>query len=161
MSRVVTGLDLLVSSPELVGSRPWALLSNHAAVTGELEPARSVLRRAVPGPLLRLLAPEHGLEGVAQDMEAVDDARDPVTGLPVRSLYGHDAATLEPRPEDLDGVATLVVDLPERAAPVTVDTDQADKFWSMIRGKSNIVILAGAGIEKSDAGPELQKFAET
>lgn len=113
MSRVVTGLELLVESPAVVGNRPWVLLANHAAVTAELEPARAVLRRAVPGPLLRLLAPEHGLEGVAQDMEAVDDARDPLTGLAVRSLYGHDAATLEPRPGDLDGAAAAVVDLPD------------------------------------------------
>jgi uncharacterized protein YbbC (DUF1343 family) len=113
MSRVVTGLELLASSPEIIGNRPWLLLSNQAAVTGELEPARAVLRRAVPGPLLRLLAPEHGLEGVAQDMEAVDDARDPLTGLAVRSLYGRDAVTLEPRPGDLDGAAAVVVDLPD------------------------------------------------
>jgi uncharacterized protein YbbC (DUF1343 family) len=113
MSRVVTGLELLVESPEVVGYRPWVLLTNHAAVTAELEPARAVLRRAVPGPLLRLLAPEHGLEGVAQDMEAVDDARDPLPGLTVRSLYGRDAATLEPRPDDLAGADAVVVDLPD------------------------------------------------
>ena len=113
MSHVVTGLEVLLSSPGIVGRRPWALLSNQAAVTRALEPARSALRRVVPGRLVRLLAPEHGLDGVAQDMEAVDDERDPLTGLPVRSLYGRDAATLEPRPDDLDGVAAVVVDLPD------------------------------------------------
>ena len=113
MSRVITGLEVLAESPGVIGGRPWILLSNQAAVTRDLEPARAVLRRAVPGPLLRLLAPEHGLEGVAQDMEAVEDARDPLTGLPVRSLYGRDASTLEPRPSDLDGADVVVVDLPD------------------------------------------------
>lgn len=113
MPRVATGLEVLLSSPELIGRRPWALLSNQAAVTPRLEAARSVLRRAVPGPLARLFAPEHGLDGVAQDMEAVADAHDTVTGLPVRSLYGSDAATLEPRPDDLEDIAALVVDLPD------------------------------------------------
>jgi uncharacterized protein YbbC (DUF1343 family) len=111
--RVITGLDVLLESPALVGDRPWALLSNQASTTADLEPARSALRRAVAGPLVRLLAPEHGLEGVAQDMEAVGDDLDPHTGVVVRSLYGSDASTLEPRPEDLEGVAAVVVDLPD------------------------------------------------
>jgi len=113
MSRVVTGLEVLVESPGIIGRRPWILLANQSAVTRDLEPARSALRRAVPCPLVRLLAPEHGLEGVAQDMEAVDDARDPLTGLPVRSLYGRDASTLEPRPDDLAGADAVVIDLPD------------------------------------------------
>jgi len=113
MARVVTGLEVLLESPGLIGDRPWALLANQASVTCALEPARGVLRRAVAGPLVRLFAPEHGLEGVAQDMEAVGDARDPLTGAAVRSLYGSDATTLEPRPQDLDGVGAVVVDVPD------------------------------------------------
>jgi uncharacterized protein YbbC (DUF1343 family) len=104
---------VLQGSPALIGARPWALVSNQAAVTSDLEPARNVLRGAVAGPLLRLFAPEHGLEGVAQDMEAVDDQHDPLTGLPVRSLYGSHASTLEPAPEDLEDLAVVVVDLPD------------------------------------------------
>jgi uncharacterized protein YbbC (DUF1343 family) len=111
--RVTPGLEVLIASPALVGDRPWALLSNQAAVTVELEPARRALRATLRGPLVRLFAPEHGLEGVAQDMEAVADARDPATGARVRSLYGSEAATLEPRPEDLEGVRVLLVDLPD------------------------------------------------
>ena len=113
MDRVATGLDVLLESPGLIGKRPWALLANQATVTSRLDPARGVLRDAVVGPLLRLFAPEHGLEGVAQDMEGVEDHRDPLTGLPVRSLYGSDASTLEPTPEDLEDVAVVVVDLPD------------------------------------------------
>jgi len=113
MARVVTGLEVLAADPAAVGRRRWALLANHAAVTADLGPARTVLREEVPGELALLLAPEHGLDGVAQDMEAVADERDPVTGLPVRSLYGHDASSLEPRPEDLEGIGTVVVDVPD------------------------------------------------
>jgi uncharacterized protein YbbC (DUF1343 family) len=113
MHRVTPGLEVLLENPQIVGDRPWALLSNHAAVSTELELARVVLREALPGSLVRLFAPEHGLDGMAQDMEAVADTRDPLTGLPVRSLYGTEAATLEPGPEDLDGVRAVVVDLPD------------------------------------------------
>ena len=38
---------------------------------------------------------------------------DPLTGAAVRSLYGHAAETLRPRPADLDGIDVLVVDLPD------------------------------------------------
>ncbi len=104
---------MLLADPAPVGDRPWALLANHAAVTRGLDPARSTLASALAGPVVRLLAPEHGLDGVAQDMEAVADERDPLTGAPVRSLYGRDAASLEPEAGDLEGVEVLVVDLPD------------------------------------------------
>jgi uncharacterized protein YbbC (DUF1343 family) len=113
MSRVVTGLEVLLENPQLIGGRRWALLANQSAVTAELEPARTALLEANSGPLVRLFAPEHGLDGIAQDMEAVADRRDPLTGAEVRSLYGADAETLAPSSEDLEGVDVLVVDLPD------------------------------------------------
>lgn len=113
MARVRTGLDVVAEDPAVIGDRRWGLVANHAAVTAGLEPARIALRETVPGPLERLFAPEHGLEGVAQDMEAVTDARDPHTGVVVRSLYGSDASTLELRGEDLEGIEVIVVDLPD------------------------------------------------
>ncbi len=113
MPQVVPGLELLAADPSPVGDRRWALLANHAAVTRGLEPARTVLQAALPGRLVRLLAPEHGLDGVAQDMEAVADELDPLTGAPVASLYGRDAGSLELAPSDLEGVEVLLVDLPD------------------------------------------------
>jgi uncharacterized protein YbbC (DUF1343 family) len=112
MGRVVTGLEVLVDEPTVISGRRWALLSNHAAVTASLAPARSALAH-VAGPPALLLAPEHGLDGVVQDMVAVTDELDAVTGVPVRSLYGHTAAALEPRSEDLEGVEVVVVDVPD------------------------------------------------
>jgi len=112
MNRVTTGLDLLAADPAVIKGRRWALLANHAAVTRGLDPARGVLA-AVAGAPTRIFAPEHGLDGVAQDMETVDDERDGLTGAPVRSLYGSTAATLRPRPEDLRDIEVLVVDLPD------------------------------------------------
>jgi uncharacterized protein YbbC (DUF1343 family) len=116
VQRVQTGLELLIETPELIGGRGWALLANQAAVTADLDPARTALQAVKPGPLVRLFAPEHGLDGVEQDMEAVVDARDPITGCQVRSLYGSTAATLAPAPEDLEGVDLVVVDLPDIGA---------------------------------------------
>jgi len=116
MQGVQTGLEVLLETPEMIGGRAWALVANQAAVTSDLDHARVVLRAARAGPLVRLFAPEHGLDCVAQDMEAVADARDELTGCEVRSLYGSTADTLSPKREDLDGVDVMVVDLPDIGA---------------------------------------------
>lgn len=112
MACVTTGLEVLAAAPDVIAGRRWALLANHAAVTSQLEPARSRLTVSAGAPTL-LFAPEHGLDGVAQDMEPVEDERDRVTGAAVRSLYGQCAETLRPRDDDLGSIDVVVVDLPD------------------------------------------------
>lgn len=111
MTVVLTGLDLLRRDPALLAGRRFALLANQAAVTSQLEPAWHALAD-VGGRLVRLFAPEHGLYGVAQDMEGVSDEVGP-GGLLVRSLYGSSASSLAPSREDLADFEVVVVDLPD------------------------------------------------
>ena len=115
MGQVITGLERwLAGEATTVGPGSGArigLLAHPSSVDGR---AHHVLERlaAIPDArLTRLLAPEHGLWGHEQDMETVRDARDPVSGLPVVSLYGADADSLRPRPADLDGLDAIVCDL--------------------------------------------------
>jgi uncharacterized protein YbbC (DUF1343 family) len=110
--RVRLGVERLRDDPALIKGRRFAVLANRASVTGELEPAWRALA-GVGGTLVRIFAPEHGLWGVAQDMEAVGEEREPVLGVPVVSLYGPSADTLAPRREHLAGLEALVVDLPD------------------------------------------------
>ena len=56
----------------------------------------------------RLFSPEHGLRGRAAAGELVDSGVDPVSGLPVVSLYGDQR---RPSPESLAGLDALVFDL--------------------------------------------------
>ena len=116
MQRVISGLEVLIEEPALVGDRPWALLANQAAVTSSLDPARVALQRAGIGPLVRLFSPEHGLDGIAQDHEAVADQADVLTGAEIRSLYGHALETLAPfrvsgtiSGEDFDGDVAFAI----------------------------------------------------
>jgi len=109
---VITGLEALVADPAPLRGRRWAMLANQAAVAAGLTPGWRALADAAGAPV-RLFAPEHGLWGVAQDMESVGHEVEPVLGVPVLSLYGHAAATLAPRAEDLEDLDALVVDLPD------------------------------------------------
>ncbi len=61
--------------------------------------------------IVSLFGPEHGIWGVAQDMEHVDSASEPITGLPVHSLYGASLDTLKPKQEWLKNLDCVVCDL--------------------------------------------------
>jgi uncharacterized protein YbbC (DUF1343 family) len=64
---------------------------------------------SVPGfELVRIFAPEHGLAGTADAGQPVNDDVEPITGVPVRSLYGD---RREPEPADLADLDVVVYDL--------------------------------------------------
>ena len=109
MPAVLTGLDVVLRDrlASLRGRR-IGLLAHQASVDRRLEHAATLLRDARGVRLTRVFAPEHGLWGAAQDHALIADARDPVTGLPVVSLYG---STREPTSRMLAGLDALVVDL--------------------------------------------------
>jgi len=105
---VRTGLQRLVDegSPFLDG-RKLGLICNPTSVDAGLRHAIDLLRPRLGA----LFGPEHGARGDAQDMIGVDTGRDAATGLPVHSLYGHDAASLAPTAQMLDGLDALVFDI--------------------------------------------------
>ena len=114
MPIVQTGLEaLLARRPSLLRGRRIGLLAHQASVTRRLEHAAPLLADLRGARLLRLFAPEHGLWGGPQDHARSAHARDPVTGLPVVSLYG---AHREPTPAMLRGLDALVVDLQDVGA---------------------------------------------
>ncbi|MCZ7681998.1 MAG: DUF1343 domain-containing protein [Sandaracinaceae bacterium] len=112
MARVATGLDRIAAgdAEALAPLRGRAaLLAHPASVDARLVHAREVLRDA-GARLVALFGPEHGYGGEAQDMIEVGHARDP-EGLPIHSLYGATEEELTPRPEHLEGLDVLIVDL--------------------------------------------------
>lgn len=113
MPRVRTGADRLAEEgfARLRGARV-GLVCNQTAVTSDRLAHLADLLAAADGvELAALFGPEHGVRGEAQDMVGVAPGTDPVTGVPVHSLYGHTAASLAPRPEDLEGLDALVFDV--------------------------------------------------
>ncbi len=93
-----------------------AIVANQASVLPDLSHAVLRLQARSDVTLVRILAPEHGLWGDAQDMIAVGDERDPVTGLEIVSLYGSSEASLRPPQHAFDGVDVLIFDLQDVGA---------------------------------------------
>lgn len=105
---VQVGLERLESGkgPDLEGRR-IGLVVHAASVTVDGRHAIDVLR-GLDLDVVRLFSPEHGLRGRAAAGEQVEDGLDPVSGLPVVSLYGE---SRQPSPEDLADLDVLVFDL--------------------------------------------------
>ncbi len=86
-----------------------AFLTHQAAVDGYGTTSLKRIRRAFPGLLSAVWSPQHGFYGDRQaNMIASDDFSDPLSGLPVYSLYGENR---EPAPEMFADIDLLLVDL--------------------------------------------------
>jgi uncharacterized protein YbbC (DUF1343 family) len=113
VTRVRTGLEQLLARPGDLRGRRLGLICNGASVTGDLVHASVALKSSKAFRLAALFGPEHGIWGDAQDLVEVGDSRDPLTGLPVHSLYGRVRA---PAPEALAGLDALVFDVQDVGA---------------------------------------------
>ncbi len=110
MKRMLTGLESLIDSPpkELFGSR-IGLLSNSASIDSRFNHAKKLFQKRFPGSLKALYSPQHGFFAEKQDnMVESDHMIDPVSGIPVFSLYGE---TRMPTRAMLDPIDILVIDL--------------------------------------------------
>lgn len=114
MSLVRFGVDALIRSRAGVRGSRIGLLTNDAARTAaDVQMHSRVGLIAADVPITLLLSPEHGLHAVAEDGSPVRDGRDPLTGLPVLSLYGDRFAPPVNVLRDLD---LVLVDLPDVGA---------------------------------------------
>jgi SSS family transporter len=104
---VSNGIDSLVAKryAPLRGLR-IGLITNQTGIDRSGNPTIDLLRSAPGVTVAALFSPEHGIRGTAD--ESVGDTRDPVSGLPVYSLYGE---TRKPKPEQLAGLDALVFDI--------------------------------------------------
>ena len=108
-AEVLPGVEVLVRdyAEQLAGKRV-AILTNPTGVTRDLVSTIDAVR-AMPGvEVVRLFSPEHGLRGQHYAGDKVNENRDPVSGLPVMSLYG---ATRRPTPEMLEGLDIVLYDI--------------------------------------------------
>ncbi|GAC1621592.1 MAG: DUF1343 domain-containing protein [Candidatus Acidiferrum sp.] len=106
-SRVQTGIDVLEAQKFApLRGKHVGLITNHTGLDSQERSTASLLARAPGVQLVALFSPEHGLAG--RNDEKISSSKDPVTGLPIFSLYGD---TLRPTEEMLKGIDALVFDV--------------------------------------------------
>lgn len=107
---VKTGLEVITEAPpDTLKTQRLGLLCNPASVDSGLVHARDRIDQAFPGRLKALFSPQHGFYAEKQDnMIESADRRDPVSGLPVFSLYGE---TRIPTKAMLEQIDVMLVDL--------------------------------------------------
>lgn len=103
------GIDALIDDPGSLSSLRWAMVTNDAALTCTGEPSRAALLKA-GFRITRIFSPEHGISAMGNDGERQPDGIDPLTGLPVASLYGNGYA---PSPGQLHDVDAVLFDIPD------------------------------------------------
>jgi len=94
-------------------------IANHTSVAADLTHLGALLHGRDDVRLDRFLAPEHGLWGDVYAGDHVENAADPLTGLPVHSLYDRTKPGLDafkPTPEMLAGFDVLLFDLQDVGA---------------------------------------------
>jgi uncharacterized protein YbbC (DUF1343 family) len=113
---IQTGLDVLSGKRRAGwGGCRFGLLSNQASVNARLEHGRIVLLEKFGSRLTTLFSPQHGFFSEKQDnMIESDHQIDPVTGLPVYSLYGEYRKPTESMFSDLDILFIDLVDVGTR-----------------------------------------------
>ena len=106
---VKVGIEVLESRgfEGLIGKRV-GLVTNPSGVDRNLRSTIDILNDAPEVNLKKLFAPEHGVRGDIYAGGRVEDGKDPVTGLPVFSLYG---ATRKPTADMISGLDIVVYDI--------------------------------------------------
>ncbi|MGE5355442.1 MAG: exo-beta-N-acetylmuramidase NamZ domain-containing protein [Deltaproteobacteria bacterium] len=106
---IKTGIEVLRSDGfGLLKGKNVGLITNPTGVDSQLKSTIDILFEAKGVKLVALFGPEHGVRGDVYAGEKIESAKDPVTGLPVYSLYGN---THKPTPEMLEGIDVLVYDI--------------------------------------------------
>lgn len=109
MQKTIFGVDHFLLQQQQFGHRRIALVTNDAALTSQNELTRSALLRKGFN-IIKLFSPEHGIAVKGIDGAYQGNTIDPVTVLPVISLYGNH---LMPKEEDLADVDLVLFDIPD------------------------------------------------
>ncbi len=114
--------------------------------------------------LTSIFTPEHGLYA-RQDTEHLTSETDPVTHLPVISVYGPKASDKHPKQSDLRDLDAVLIDLPDAGVPFwTYETLTGYFLESCSRAHVPVVILdrpnpiGGLAVQGPTADPGTQSY---
>ena len=103
---IITGAERTEAYFPLLKKKKIAVVANQTSVVGKKHLVDTLLASKIKVKLV--FAPEHGFRGQAANGEKVVSGIDPVTKIPVISLYGKN---IKPTQKDLKGVDAVVFDI--------------------------------------------------
>jgi len=113
---VTLGIEQLCATrPDFLKGKRLALLCNQASTDRHFTHSRDLVHAAFPGQLTCLFSPQHGFFAEKQDnMIESDHATDPVSGVPLFSLYGEVRRPTAAMYEHFDVLLVDIVDVGTR-----------------------------------------------
>ena len=110
--KVKTGIDVLAEEKfsSLAGLRV-GLITNHSGIDSTGRRTVDILHKAPEVKLVAIFSPEHGFFGKAEGK--ISSMREPLTGLPIYSLYGE---VSRPTQKMLSGLDALLFDIQDAGA---------------------------------------------
>lgn len=105
-AQIITGADQTEAYLPLLKGKRVGMLVNPTSIIGHTPIVDSLLSRGVK--IVSIFGPEHGFRANASNGEKVKDEIDPVTGIPIISLYG---AKRKPSPEDMAKLDIMIYDV--------------------------------------------------
>ena len=106
------GIDEIIHQNPSWKTKRIGLVTSNAATINNGTLSRTALLQAGFNIVL-LFSPEHGITATAPDGEAQQNSMDPITGLPVVSLYG---PRCMPTTQDLENIEIVLFDIPDIGA---------------------------------------------
>ncbi len=109
-SAVKPGLEVFLERyTHLVKGKRVGLITNATGVASDLTPTVDLLHQHPNINLKILMAPEHGIRGDLEAGEKFQNMTDPITKLPIHTLYGH--KDHKPQPDALAQIDTIIYDI--------------------------------------------------
>jgi uncharacterized protein YbbC (DUF1343 family) len=110
-SRILTGADQTGRYFSILRGKRVAIVANPTSQIAGIPLVDSLLHSGIR--VVKVFGPEHGFRGNASAGVTVGDSHDPLTGIPIVSLYGKKSM---PSREDLEDVDIVVFDIQDVGA---------------------------------------------
>ncbi|MBK7211706.1 MAG: DUF1343 domain-containing protein [Bacteroidales bacterium] len=103
---VLPGCYSMDSYLPLLKGKKVGFVGNHTSLIANSHLVDTLLTRGIT--ISKIFGPEHGFRGDAADGSKIENSKNPVTGIPVISLYG---SHYKPSKDDMKGIDIMVFDI--------------------------------------------------
>lgn len=105
-SGIICGADRTEQYFDLLRAKKFALVANQSSLISNVHLVDSLISSGIRP--VKIFTPEHGFRGNTDAGELIDDSIDPLTSIPIISLYG---SYKQPTPEEMQALDLIVFDL--------------------------------------------------